>query len=475
MIIKKTYKFRLICTDEIKEKLEGFAQCKRFIWNYFVRLNQHRLLHKYRIMRYYEMAHWCTFIKTADEYSFLQECPAVILQQKVRQLEQAYKMGFDKTKPSRLPTFHNNKNYSSFRIPQAHQFPIKPSGKPHGHNININKIFEINVPKIGFIPFIKSREIEGTPKNLTVYKKAGHWYCSIQVELDVTPKPLVLPENSIAIYMGSTNNFAVLTDGKTNISYPVLQFTRIINRLTGLQRNLSSKIKFSRNWDKNVLKLEQRHDLISRKKNDFMHKLSTEISGKYDYVFIETLDLKKMIELPKRKTREQDNTKKPEEPAFNITMTESELDRMRICYRLTTLQGYLVNTIQQLDKNHKVRRKASRRKKPWKTKAKRYSLMERQRINSLHMLSCSIQKIIDSWKIKVVEEKTKMQELADRNKYVLTQAWGAFTTMLTYKCHWEGTKLVVLNKPIKEISQDNLDTCIQAANDILTTGMQTIA
>ena len=65
--------------------------------------------------------------------------------------------------------FKKKNQHDSFRYPQ-------------GFKLDGNKVF---LPKIDWMKFRKSQEIIGTPKNVTVSKRAGEWYISVQVEQEV--------------------------------------------------------------------------------------------------------------------------------------------------------------------------------------------------------------------------------------------------------------------------------------------------
>jgi putative transposase len=47
----------------------------------------------------------------------------------------------------------------------------------------------IDLPKLGWIRYRNSRQVEGTPKQVTVSKEFDRWYISVQTERKVdTPK-----------------------------------------------------------------------------------------------------------------------------------------------------------------------------------------------------------------------------------------------------------------------------------------------
>ena len=117
MIVKKAYKFNLKTTHALSRQLSDIAGCCRFAWNKFNALNQTRLSNRQRIMYYHEMDFWTKLWKTSEEYSFLAFCPAQVLQQKLLDLDRAYRDGFDKQQPlKRLPNMRKRGVHDSFRF-----------------------------------------------------------------------------------------------------------------------------------------------------------------------------------------------------------------------------------------------------------------------------------------------------------------------------------------------------------------------
>ncbi|MFK8040516.1 MAG: RNA-guided endonuclease InsQ/TnpB family protein [Rickettsiaceae bacterium] len=161
MIIRKAYKYRLKINDEIERNLLSFAGHCRFVWNYFWRLNKHRLSNGYHIMRYYEMNYFSKLLKKSNEYDFLSEAPSHVIQQKLKDLDKAYKDAFDKKQQNkRMPTKRKRNIHSSFRHPAPNQLKL-----------DNRRIF---LPKLGWIGFYSSRKIDRDIKNATISYKGGH-------------------------------------------------------------------------------------------------------------------------------------------------------------------------------------------------------------------------------------------------------------------------------------------------------------
>jgi len=278
MKIRKAYKFRLKPSKAQIELMAQFAGATRFLWNKCLRLNLERLKQKQHILYYPEMDFWSKLWKRSEEYGFLKECPAHILQQKLRDLERAFKDGFDKKQPNkRLPKFKKRGLHDSFRFPAPTQIKLE-----YQH---------ITLPKLGRIRFYRSRAIVGDVKNVTVSCQAGHWYISIQVETVLVLSDVTQGNSSIGLDMGIAH-FVTTSNGEHQS--PVNSFRQHEKVLARLQRQLSRKKRFSNNWKKQVKRITNCHQKIANIRRDFQHKLSTELCKSHAMIVVEALKIKNM-------------------------------------------------------------------------------------------------------------------------------------------------------------------------------------
>ena len=285
MKIRKAYKFRLKTNSEIEHKLFLFAGHSRFVWNYFWRMNKYRLDNRLPILRYSEMDFWSKLLKKSEEYGFLSEAPAHIIQQKLKDLDKAYSDGFNKNQPlKRMPTKHKKNLHNSFRFPQPQQFEFN------------NR--QVKLPKIGWVGFYKSCEIEGTPKNITISYKSGHWYMSVQVEVVLKDN---VPSNNVAvgIDVGIAKFATLATVDSDQIIEPINSYKVLQGVLAKEQRKLSKKIKFSRNWLKQKSKIQKIHSKIANTRKDHLHKVTSMICKNHATICIEDLKVSNMIKSAK--------------------------------------------------------------------------------------------------------------------------------------------------------------------------------
>ena len=271
MIIRKGLVYKLKTSPELEQQLAGMLGCNRLVWNKALAMSRHRLENGYRIVRYQETAFWLTLWSQCDERSFLKDAPSQALQQTLKDLDRAWCDGFDKTQPlKRLPTFRKKNRDSGFRFPQ-------------GFKLDGNRVF---LPKLGWIRFFKSREIEGAPKNITVTKKADGWYISVQVEQTI-PDIRFHPSSTIVGLDRGVSQFAALSDG--SFIEGRNSFKRWEGQLAKAQRQLSRKRKFSENWKKQQRRIAKIHHKIANVRKDRLHWVSTRMSQNHAIIVLEDL------------------------------------------------------------------------------------------------------------------------------------------------------------------------------------------
>ena len=290
MVIRKAYRYRLKANLNSRQLLSQFAGCCRFVWNKALALQKERLDNKESCLSYNKLAALLLEWKSDPELSFLLKTHSQVLQQTLMFLDRAIKDAFDKRSPKRFPKFKKKGLHDSFRYPQ-------------GFKIVGDTVY---LPKIGWIPFHKSRYIQGTPRNVTVSKRGTHWFISIQTEMEVE-SPVHPSTSCVAIDMG-VRRFATLSDG--TYYEPLNSFRTLQVKLARQQRNLSRKVKGSRNWHKQKRVITKLHIRIADTRSDYLHKVSTTISKNHALVVLEDLKVANMsasakgtIESPGRKVK----------------------------------------------------------------------------------------------------------------------------------------------------------------------------
>jgi putative transposase len=280
MIIRKGYRFLLKPTAKQAALFSRFVGCSRFVWNKALELQKAQIESKHAVLTYSKI---CAPLKQwKDELTFLKEVHSQPLQQSLKDLCAAFEQFFSGAKG--YPKFKKRGKQDSFRFPQ-------------GTKVEDNKVY---LPKIGWVVFKKSQEIDGTIKNVTVSRSNDRWFVSFQVEMEVA-EPVHPSNTEIGIDLGVTR-FATLSDG-TFIA-PINSLGAAKARLARAQRRLSKKQKYSKNWIKQKRKIQRIHSKISNTRRDFLHKSTSLISQNHAIIILEDLRVKNMSASAKGTIRE---------------------------------------------------------------------------------------------------------------------------------------------------------------------------
>lgn len=280
--IKKTYKFRIYPTVSQKELIEKTLGCVRQVYNDFLSMciDSYQKNYEFTIKKY-------DLIKLLPEYKktfpYLKEVDSIALQQCVIHLYDAY-INFFKHN-ALFPKFKKKKNdygYTTMNINNSIRF-IED---------------DIQIPKLGKVRIVKHRHINESFSfsMVSISRKGKYYYVSLMGEEECVDYEEIIKEaldvnNSIGLDF-SLEHLFVTSEGE-HIDAPSY-YEDSLTKLAKEQRKLSHMVKDSKNYLKQKEKIDNLHSHIANQRKDFLHKVSRNIANKYDYVFVEDLDLKEM-------------------------------------------------------------------------------------------------------------------------------------------------------------------------------------
>jgi len=180
-----------------KRDMSRFAGSCRFVYNKALALQKERYEAGEKKLGYVALAKLLTQWRASSETSWLADAPTHPLQQSLKDLDRAYTNFF--AKRADFPRFKNKGTRDIFRYPDPKQIKLD---EPN------SRLF---LPKLGWMRYRNSRNIQGELRNVTVSLKAERWSVSIQTRQEVE-KPLPKSTNAIGIDMGIVR-FATLSDG----------------------------------------------------------------------------------------------------------------------------------------------------------------------------------------------------------------------------------------------------------------------
>jgi putative transposase len=276
MLRRQAYRFRLKTTPRIEAMFRVFAGHCRFVYNRALAINEERFAKGEKRLGFAAMCKELTKWKREECFAWLRDAPIHSLQQSLKNLERGYTNFFEGRADK--PHFKKKgKSIDSFRFPDRFEVDSAQG--------------RVKLPKVGWVRFFNSRPVEGTPKNVTVSRRAGKWYVSIQTEREVAAPVHPHSESAAGVDVGIVS-LATLSTGEQ--IPPVNAFRGIQKRLRRLQRSMSRKVKFSANWKKAKEKVARIHSHAASRRNDHLHKTTTTICKNHAMIVVEDLNVQGM-------------------------------------------------------------------------------------------------------------------------------------------------------------------------------------
>ena len=281
--MKRAYKYKLKPMMKQQQLMLQHFGCARFVYNWGLNLKIKAYQKDKLSLSYINLAKQLTLLKKENEYKWLNDALAEVLQQSLRCLDTAYK-NFFRTKKG-FPKFkskHKNKDCCKF-IQNVH-FDF-------GN-------WQVKIPKVGLVKICKNKEFDLSQHKLgtlTVSKdKCGTYWATILVDdgKPSPPKTKVEKATSVGVDLG-IKNFAILSDG-TKFANPKY-YEKSQRKLRRLQQRLSKKVKGSKNRDRAKLRLAICSRRVANCRTDYLQKLSTYLVRTYNTICIEDLNVESML------------------------------------------------------------------------------------------------------------------------------------------------------------------------------------
>ncbi|MEU0836088.1 RNA-guided endonuclease TnpB family protein [Streptomyces sp. NPDC005969] len=283
------YNFRLYPTSGQQQALARTFGCARVVYNDGLRLRKDAHAAGLPFPKSGDLSKMLiTQAKRTPEREWLANAPVGVMQQALRDLDQAYRNFFDslsgKRKGAKVgePRFKSKRdNRQTARYTRSDVFRVLPNRK-------------LRLPKVGEVQVKWSRRLPSDPSSVTVTKDAsGRYFASFVVETDPAADLDRFEDRtaSVGLDLGLTH-FAVLSDGR-KITAPKF-FRRAERKLKKTQVSLARKEKGSANRKKAVVKVAKAHAKVADARRDFHHKLSTTIVRENQAVYVEDLAVKSL-------------------------------------------------------------------------------------------------------------------------------------------------------------------------------------
>jgi putative transposase len=197
----KAFKFRIYPIKEQEILINKTFGCCRFVFNHFLEKWNETYGQTGKGLTYNVCAKQLTQLK--KKLDWLKEVDSTALQNALKHLDDAFKRFFKKL--NGLPRFKSKKNPVQSYTSQCN---YSKKGKPTIEVVG-NKI---KLPKLGWVTFAKSREVEGKILFATIRcNPTGKYFVSIVCETEI--KPLPTSKKAVGVDLG-LKDFAILSTGE---------------------------------------------------------------------------------------------------------------------------------------------------------------------------------------------------------------------------------------------------------------------
>lgn len=271
--MEKAYKYRIYPNKKQREMIAKTFGCCRFVYNHYLAKRIEMYEKNKETFSYVQCANDLTNLK--KELEWLKEVDATALQSSLRDLDMAYQK-----------FFKEHSGYPKFKSKKTHRFSYKAKGCIHYQDKYIK------LPKLGMVKTKNKLIPQGRILNATVSQEpSGKYYVSLCCT-DVDIPKYDKTNNQIGIDLG-IKEFCITSDGEMIPNPKYLK--KSLDKLAGLQRQLSRKTRGSANYNKARIKVARLQEHISNKRKDFLQKLSTDLVRNNDVICMEDLQIKNMV------------------------------------------------------------------------------------------------------------------------------------------------------------------------------------
>ena len=280
----KSYRFRFYPDKKQLELINKTFGSSRYVYNYYL----DKMKNKGYVSASTNIKDYTSILKYNTP--FLQEVDSIVLTKSIFNLDDTCKKLFNKT--GGYPKHKSKYNRNSYNIPSTYK---KYKDKEYC-NIELDLTNrQIKLPKLKWVKirgYRNTNNINGKIKNATISRELnGKYYVSILYEM-YDKVPIIKPRTIVGIDLG-IKKLLTLSDGTVydNNKY-IDKYTKRIKRK---QRELSRKEKGSKNYYKCKKELAILHSKLANARKFYTHKITKDITDKYDIITCEQLKTKEMI------------------------------------------------------------------------------------------------------------------------------------------------------------------------------------
>ncbi|MDE6433546.1 MAG: IS200/IS605 family element transposase accessory protein TnpB [Lachnospiraceae bacterium] len=274
----KAYKYRIYPNKKQQELIQKTFGCCRFVYNQILFYKIYKYKNENISLSKIDCNNYCNQV-LKKKYEWLKEVDKYSLTNAIYNIDSAYHKFFkEHTGYPKFKSKHDNRK----------------SYKTNFSNNNIEVSFEknkIKLPKLKWLKAKVHREFEGIIKSATISQiPSEKYFVSILVETEHIPMKVIT--GTIGIDLG-IKDLIITSEGKKYDNKKLIK--KYEEKLAKEQRKLSHKVKGSKNWNKQRIKVARIHEKISNTRNDYLHKISHQLVSENQVIVTEDLAVNNMV------------------------------------------------------------------------------------------------------------------------------------------------------------------------------------
>ena len=286
----RAVKVRLYPNKEQEQELNKVLGCYRFVYNHMLAKKQSAYetdktnLSENDLSKYFH-----GILLKNDQYAWLREQNTKVMKCAIRQMDDAYKNFFKHHKG--FPKFKSKKDKQSALFPH---YAISSRNTFETKHITLIKSLKNIKFSCSELYHSRLKKYKDSIRSATLSKtKSGNFFLSILVDIpEAEYVKLKKTNKQVGLDLG-VKDFVITSDG---VVFENKKFFSMAERkIARLQRQLSRKKKGSNNRNKQRIRLAKVYELLTNKKENYIHSVVNEILKSYDVVFMEDLNVQGLL------------------------------------------------------------------------------------------------------------------------------------------------------------------------------------
>lgn len=274
----KGYKYRIYPNKQQEEQIQKTFGCCRFVYNQTLAYRNDKYKTSKESMNKTSCNNYVNQV-LKKEYEWLKEVDKFALTNSVYYMDNAYQKFF--TEHTGFPKFKSKKNHKKSYTTNFTNGNIEISIKDN----------KIKLPKLKWVKAKVHRKFVGQVKSATISQApSGKYFVSILVETEH------ISMESTGCMVGvdlGIKDLLITSDGEKYVNIRTTK--KYEDKLAKEQRKLSHKVKGSKNWDKQRIKVAKIHEKIHNTRIDNLHKISHKLINENQVIVSEDLVVSNMV------------------------------------------------------------------------------------------------------------------------------------------------------------------------------------